>query len=147
MKGQSDLLSHAITVGMGLALIIAVVAAMKGITDDNREFVGTNEITQVCSIMKSAFEKILPGQQYLSPTNTTAGRITVQLPERIADLRYRTRITGDDIVIETGGDIFVNETCKIGLNVSYAGSTGGGRTLLELIRYSNGTKEVRISNA
>lgn len=146
MKAQSILLGHAFIVGMGVILVLVVAASMKAATDDNREFVGTKEITQVCSIMKSSFEKMLFQQDYISPTNTTAGRVTASLPEKIADMRYRTRLSGDEIIVETQGAVLVNHTCKIGFNASYAGSTAGGQTVFELTRYSNGTKEIRISN-
>lgn len=146
MKGQSVLVSHAFIVGLSIILIIMVIVAMKTITEDNRSFIGQNEITQVCSIMKSSFEKILMEQTYVSPANTTAGRITASLPERIADTRYRTRVSGSDILVETQGDLLINETCRIGLNATYSGSTSGGRTLFELLRYPNGTKEIKVGN-
>ncbi len=146
MKGQSVLLSHAFIVAMSVILIIIVLTAMKTIIDDNRDFVGRNEITQICSIVKSSFEKILLEQTYTSLTNTSSGKITVALPERIADMRFRTRLSANDVIVETQGNILVNETCRIGLNATYSGSTAGGRTLFELIRYSNGTKEIKISN-
>lgn len=146
MKGQSVLVSHAFVVGMSVVVILVVITALKTISEDNRDFIGRSEISQVCSIIKSASEKVLPEQLYVSPTNTSAARITVNLPERIAELRFRTRIAADDIIIETSGDVLLNETCKIGLNASYSGSTAGGRTLVELIRHANSTKEIRISN-
>ncbi|MBI2232497.1 MAG: hypothetical protein HYU56_01140 [Candidatus Aenigmarchaeota archaeon] len=145
-KGQSVLVSHAFIVGMSVVLIIIVIATMKTTINDNRDFVGRNEITQVCSIMKSSFEKMLLEQVYISPTNASGGRITVSLPQRIADMGYRTRLSENDVIIETNGDLLINETCKIGLNSTYSGSTKGGRTLFELIRYSNGTREIKIGN-
>lgn len=146
-KAQSVLLSHAFTVGISVLLVLAVMATLNNLVTDNREFVGQHEAGQVCFLMKAAAEKLFPDQSYVSPTNTSSGKITLGLPEKIADLRYRIRIASGDIVIESIRNAQINQTCRAGLNVSYSGSTAGGATAMELTRYSNGSKEIRISNA
>jgi len=144
-KGQSQLLLHAIAVGFSLIVILLIVTVMNSIVEDHQEFVGKKEILQSCDIMKTSVEKIMLQQEYTSPTNTTLGRIFVAMPERIGGAGYRTRFANDSLIIETFGSPLLNDTCILGFNASFKGSTKGGTTRITLTRYANGTDEITVS--
>ena len=125
LLGQNPLLSHTIAIGFSLVLILLVMTTLTSLRDNYQDFIGKNEISQVCSILKDSIGKIFVDDEYTSPTNTTKGRIVVALPRRIADLNYRVRLLNNSFFIETFGTR-INDTCKAGFNLTYNGSTTGG---------------------
>lgn len=136
---------HAFAVAFSLMLVWIIITTMNTLVDQHREFVGKKEIVQVCDIMKTSVEKIMIPQDYVSRTNTTLGRLFVAMPEKVGGLKYRTRFSGDQLVIETLGTPFVNDTCVLGFNATFRGGTPGGRTEIIYFRYSNGTDEVNVA--
>lgn len=127
-KGQMPLLSHTITVGFSMILILLVVMTLNSVKGDYQSFIASNEMKEVCTILKNGIEKIYrPTDHRL---NATMGRIFIDLPERIADMRYRVRFLNSSLLIETN----INHTCVVGFNVTYSGSIDGGRTVIEWIQ-------------
>ncbi len=141
-KGQAILISHAILVGISVALVLVVVYTMNGIREDYQEFVAANEIEQACFVLRNAVEKVYSEGKYLSPTNTTYGSIRVVLPERLADLKYRTTLANRTVYLNTFGVPSLNSSCKIGLNASFSGFTTGGVTEIKYTEYANGTRAI-----
>ena len=127
LKGQSPLLSHALVVMFSIMLVLVAVTAMNSIRNDYQAFVGTIEAQQVCGLIKQSIEKIYQTSDYAVQTNQTFGKITLELPERIADSRYRAKLFNDSIRVEMLGSQ-INETCKTGFNITMSGTSSGGRT-------------------
>ncbi|MFH0832700.1 MAG: hypothetical protein V1900_03215 [Candidatus Aenigmatarchaeota archaeon] len=136
-KGQNPLLSQTLMVAFSLVLLLAVVTTLNSVRNDYQDFVGRHEIRQVCAIVKSGVEKIYSPGDYNSSTNATMGKILLDLPTRIGDMNYRAKFANTSLLIETTGSNRINDTCKIGFNISYSGSTVGGRTEMSWIRYTN----------
>ena len=143
-KSGQMLLSHTIFFLFSIAMILAIVVAFGTIRKDAQDFVGNNEMQQVCAIIRTAVDKLyLPGE-YASPSNATMGRITVSLPERVGDASYRARFVDTSIVIETS-EPKLNRTCETGFNANFTGSTSGGRTQFEWTRYSTGSNVITMT--
>lgn len=142
--GQNPLLSHTIAIGFSLVLILLVMTTLTSLRDNYQDFIGKNEISQVCSILKDSIGKIFVDDAYTSPTNTTKGRIVVALPRRIADLNYRVRLLNNSFFIETFGTR-INDTCKAGFNLTYNGSTTGGLTELIYVKKDNGDNRISVT--
>lgn len=143
-KSGQILISHTIFFIFSIAMILAIVVAFGTIRNDAQDFIGTNEIQQVCAIMRTAIGKIYVPSDYASSSNATMGKITVNLPERIADTSYRARFVDKNIVIETF-EPKLNKTCEIGIDANFTGTTSGGRTQLEWARYGNGNNVITMS--
>lgn len=142
--GQNPLLSHTIAIGFSLLLILVVVTTLSSLRDNYQDFIGKNEIIQVCSLLKSSVEKVFVEDNYVSPSNTTKGRVVVSLPNRIADMNYRVRVINSTFFIETSG-AKINDTCRPGFNLSYNGSTTGGLTELIYVEKDSGNKHISVT--
>lgn len=147
LKGQNPLLSHTIAIAFSLLLVLIVISALTTMRDDYSKFIGRNEISQVCLLLKGDIEKIVSDDRYISPTNTTKGKIFVRLPDRIADQAYRVRFVNNSLSIETLSQPRINDTCKPGFNLSYKVSASGGRTEINYTLLDNGTKVIGIKKA
>lgn len=144
VNGQNPLLSHTIAIAFSLLLVLIVVSVLTTLRDDYSKFIGRNEISQVCLLLKGDIEKIVSDDRYISPTNTTKGKIFVRLPDRIADQAYRIRFVNSSLAIETLSQPRINDTCKPGFNLSYVVSASGGRTEVNYTLLDNGTKVIGI---
>ncbi len=142
-RGQSVLLSHAILVGFSIFLIYAVTTTFVSLRDDYQEFIGGNEIKQLCFVMNGAIEKIYNQPEGNLSTYTLLGSLEVRMPEKIVDVNYRAKFINRSILIESIGDIF-NDTCTVGYEANYNGSTVGGLTRLSYYRASNGTNVIEM---
>ncbi len=140
LKGDM-MLSHTLFFLFSIAMIITIVVTFGTIRKDTQNFIGNNEIQQVCTLIRTSIEKIYIPSDYMSPSNTTQGKIIVDLPERIADANYRARFVNSSIVIETSIPA-VNKTCEAGFDVNFTGSTSGGRTQLEWVTYGSGSNSI-----
>ncbi len=127
-KGQSPLLSHTIMLAFSLLLVLVIISMLTAIRDDYSNFIGKNEIAEVCLILKGGIEKMMTDDSYVSPTNTTKGRLFMRFPARIADQNYRMRFANNSVFVETLAQPRINDTCRLGHNASYTGSTAGGIT-------------------
>jgi hypothetical protein len=143
-KGQTVLLTHAILISFAVTLVFIVFTTLTTLRTDFEGFVSQKEIQQGCILVKGAVEKIYISTDYRPPTNTTAGTIVVQMPEKIAGSSYRLRFENNSAVIDAQPAF--NTTCKIGLNLSYSGSSSGGMTEIKYVRYSNGTDAIEMTN-
>ncbi len=143
-KGQSMLISHAILIGITIMLVLVVVYALLNIQKDYQKFLGASEIEQVCFVMKNSIEKIYSEGKYLSPSNSTYGKIRIVLPQRAADLKYRARVENRTIYIETLADPLLNTSCKVGINASFSGFAAGGVTEIIYTEFSNGTRQIAL---
>ena len=128
------LMSHTFAIAFTIVIILLVVISFNNIKDDYKDFALKNQISGVCYTIKSAIEKIYWPFDYES--NGTFGRIIVNLPERIWDRNYRARFLDSSLLIESE----INSTCHIGFNITYAGSTSGGRTEIEWARSGTADK-------
>ncbi len=146
MKGQSILLTHAILVGFSIFLIYAVTTTFVTIREDYKEFVGSNEIREMCFAMRSAAGKIYTQSTQNISTTTILGSLNVRAPDRISDMNYRMKFVNDSIVIESIDRGF-RDTCKVGLGAAYNGTSSGGLTRLSYIADSNGTKTIEMVKA
>jgi hypothetical protein len=142
-KGQSVLLTHALLVGFTVFLIYAITTTFVTLREDYQGLVGNNEVNQLCYVMKSAVDKIYANNSYTSPTTTMIGYMDVNMPVKISDMPYRARFVNDSIFVQSINRGF-NQTCKIGLPVSYNGTTNGGPTRFIYTIYSNGTKTIEL---
>ena len=139
-KGQM-LISHTLFFVFSILMILAIVTAFGTIRKDTQDFVGTNEIQLVCAIIRTAVDKIYVTGEYASPSDATMGKIIINLPERIAAASYRARFVNTSIAIEVA-EPKLNKTCETGFDINFTGSTSGGRTQLEWIRYSSGNSVI-----
>lgn len=143
-KGQATLIGHAVLVGISVFLVLVVVITFNNIRKDYQDFIATNELEQSCYALKSSMEKVYNDADYLSPTNTTYGKVRIVLPEKAADLKYRTKIENKTLYLETLTPPLINISCKVGLNASYSGFTTGGVTEISYNEYSNGTRQILL---
>ena len=141
-KGQAPLLTHAIMVGFSIFLVYAVISTLTSIKTDYQKLVGDSEVSELCFIMKSAVDKVYVPDNYNTPT-TSLGSVDISLPDRITDLKYEANFFNRSILIKSSLPAF-NQTCKIGYNVAYNGSTSGGMTRISYIKQTNGTEVIEM---
>ena len=141
-KGQSILITHAILVGFTVFLVYAVTTTFVSIRADYQKFVGSNEVSELCFVMKGAIDKVYINTGYQSPT-TTASYVDVLMPEKISDMPYHTSFANRSIMLQSIDRKF-NSTCGIGLDVNYNGTTSGGLTSFSYTIYPNGTKNIEM---
>lgn len=144
-KGQAPLLSHTITIAFSIVLIIMVVTTLNIVKADYQNFIGREEILQTCLAVKSAIEQIYWPSEYQPNNNITMGSIEIDLPKRIADVNYRMRFQNNTLEIEAIHTLDLNQTCKIGFNASFIGSSNGGKTRITWTRYTNNTNVIEMS--
>lgn len=142
MKGQAILLNHALMVGFSIFMVYVVVTTFATIKTDYQEHVGGNEIKELCFVMRGAVDKVYNPADYNVSTNTSFGQIEVRLPERITDTKYQARFFNKSILVESS---LFNDTCKIGYNANYNGSTSGGLTRFSYSKYTNGTSVIEMT--
>ncbi|MBI2971406.1 MAG: hypothetical protein HYY37_03255 [Candidatus Aenigmarchaeota archaeon] len=129
-----------------MVLVGAIVSSLNTVRSDFRSFIGTHEIENTCELIKSGIEKLYTGERYNSSVNITS-RVFVSLPERIGDMNYRARFVNDSAIIEAFGPPSINDTCRIGFNITYRGSTSGGRTEINYTRFSEGIDLIFMGRA
>ena len=142
-KGQSILLTHAIFVGFTIFLVYAVTTTFVSIRSDYQKFVGNNEISELCFLMKGAVDKIYVNTEYTSPTTTVAGYMDVRMPDKISDVPYRAVFVNRSISMQSADRKF-NSTCAIGIDVNYNGTTSGGLTRFSYTVFANGTRNIEM---
>jgi hypothetical protein len=127
-KGQNPLLSHTLIVGFSTLLVLVVVTSLAVIKSDLQESIGFMESKQVCSLVENSVEIMFWEENYISLSNYTKGKITLKLPQKLADMNYRATFFGNNLTIETFGNIKIIDSCIMNFNATYSGSTGGGLT-------------------
>lgn len=144
MKGASTFLTSIIFIGFSLFLILVVVNIVNSLTDEYRNYITDGELEQLCFTIRSAIEKIYGTTDYMSQTNTTYGKIILNLPEKVGGARYLAQFSGTNIFIEAlNGEKKLK--CRTGFNLTYSGSTTGGLTEIKYMYYTNGTKTIFMS--
>ncbi len=143
-RGQNPLLSHTIMMAFSLLMIIVIVSLLTSLRDDYSGFIGKNEISEVCLIVKGGIERIVTEDSYTPQTNTTKGRIFARLPDRIADQNYRARFANSSLYIETLSQPRINDTCRMGFNMTYTGFTSGGMTEINYTLRNDATKIISM---
>ncbi|MBI4014988.1 MAG: hypothetical protein HY365_03460 [Candidatus Aenigmarchaeota archaeon] len=141
MLGQNPLLSHVFAIGLSLAIIGVVIYVTSSLNEQYTTFVAEQEVSQVCSIIRSAAGKTTAGE-HLSLNDTIIAKITVNLPAKIANEPYRVRFIGKNASIET---LSANVTCVLGYNATYRGSVPGGRASVSWTADKNGASIVELS--
>ncbi|MFA4820316.1 MAG: hypothetical protein WC613_05160 [Candidatus Aenigmatarchaeota archaeon] len=142
-SGQAELVSHAVLVGFSMFLIYVIITTFTNVKEDYQEFVGSNEIKEMCFVMRGAIEKVYNPTDYNLSTNTLLGSMQTRLPDRITDIKYRAIFFNKSILIESQGVEF-NDTCKIGFAANYNGSTSGGLTRFSYTKFINGTSVIEM---
>ena len=141
-KGQAILLNHAIMVSFSIFMVYVVFTTFAAIKTDYQQYVGGNEIKELCFVMRGAVDKVYAPSDFNVSTNVSLGQIEVRLPERITDTKYQAKFFNKSILIESN---FFNDTCKIGYAANYNGSTSGGLTRFSYSRYTNGTNVIEMT--
>ena len=141
-KGQAILLNHAIMVGFSIFMVYVVFTTLAAIKTDYQEHVGGNEIRELCFVMRGAIDKVYNPTDYNVFTNVSLGQMEVRLPERVTDIKYNARFFNKSILIESAA---FNDTCSVGYNANYNGSTSGGLTRFSYSKYSNGTSVIEMT--
>ena len=131
-KGQSAFVTHAILLGFVIFLIFIIVNTFLTLREEFQDFTAKSELEQVCFILRSGIEKLVPDTDYRPQTNTTS-KIDINLPEKMAGTSYVANFENRSINIFTLSPRF-NSTCRIGFNVTYVGFTSGGLTEILFIR-------------
>jgi hypothetical protein len=129
MKGQAPLISHTFAISFTIVILMLIVISFSNIRNDYEEFALQGQADILCSIIKSAVEKIY--WPFDREADGIFGRVVIDLPEKLGGSSYRARFYNSSLLIETG----INMTCYIGFNVS--GSTSGGRTEITWTRAGN----------
>ena len=140
MKGQSFIVIHAMFVGFSVLFVLVILATFGSLKENYQDFIAKNELKEICLSVKSGIEKIYVNTAYKPLTNTTAGRLRIKLPDRVADIRYRLSFSRSTGLLTT--DIF-NDSCELGFS-SLTGSTTGGQTEISVYLYSNNTKTIEM---
>ena len=143
-KGQSPMLSHTLSMAFSLLLIVIIISVLISLHDDYSNFIGKSEISQVCLLIKGGIENIIVEDRYNSLINTSKGKIFLRLPDKIADQNYRIRFVNNSISVETLSRPRLNDTCKPGANLTYLGSTSGGRTEINYTLRDDATKIIAM---
>lgn len=145
-KGQSILLSHAILVGLSVMLVFVIATTMNNLRSEYQDFITEASVDQLCLLLKNGVEKVYRTVDYNSSSNTTYGTLYITFPDRLADKNYRLSFidVNKTASVESGDNSF-NTTCKIGLNASYGGFTTGGRTRIDFVYYTNGTRRIGVA--
>ncbi len=143
-KGQSILLSHAILVGFSIFLVYAITTTFVTIKNDYQKSIGGDDIKQLCFVVQGAVNKIYSETVYNVTGDTVMGVIDVKMPLRIAGMNYRTKFVNQSVVIESL-DAKINETCKMGINAVYNGTTSGGLTRFYYTKQQNGQDRIEMT--
>ncbi|MBI4174194.1 MAG: hypothetical protein HY517_00990 [Candidatus Aenigmarchaeota archaeon] len=141
-KGQAILLNHAILIGFTIFLVYVVFTTFAAIKTDYQELVGGNEIKELCFVMRGAIDKVYAPIEFNVSSNVSLGRMETRLPERITDIKYRTKFFNKTLLIESTK---FNDTCKVGFNAEYNGSTSGGLTRFSYSKFDNGTNVIEVT--
>ncbi len=143
LKGQNPLLSHVFAIGLSLAIVGVVIYVTSSLNEQYTTFVAEQEVSQVCSIIRSAAGKMTTSE-YLSLNDTMISKIIVNLPDKIANEPYRVRFIGKNASIETQS---ANTTCVLGYNATYRGSVSGGRASISWIADKSGASIVELGSS
>ena len=140
-KGQNPLLSHVLSMGLLIVLVGVIVVTLNDVQNNNREFAGRHEMRVACMLVKSGIEKVYAAEDYAAAGNLTIiSRVVVTLPDKVGDRTYRVRFVNDSITVAMLGQPALNETCRIGFNTTYRGTTAGGRTEINYTKFTDGTE-------
>jgi len=132
MKAQSPFISHTIIIGITVFVIIVMLFALNYFKEEYQVFEGENEMKNVCLLLKNGIEKIYHPENagYLN-TSSQMGMIVLDLPLRIADMKYNIRFVNATIEVKSTK---INQTCNLWKNATYIGSSSGGLTEISWIR-------------
>lgn len=134
MLGQSEFLSHSISVLISIFMIFILVTTMNTIKNDYNDFSAKSQINQICNTVKSSIEKIYwPDGQ---ANNTLLGSINLNLPERIATNNYKIMFS-NSIINVTTYDGKIKANCTAGFDIIYNGTSSGGRTQIRWYNINN----------
>ena len=126
-----------------ILLIVVVVTALNSIVEENRKFIAQNEVSVICNTLKSSIEE-LNVADYASASSYTSTAF-VNLPQKAGGFNYRVSFVDSSIKVETTSQPLANYTCKIGFNLTYTGSTNGGKTRIDFTVNNDGSKTVELT--
>lgn len=141
-KGQSQVISHSLSVLFSMILILAVISTMNTIEKDYGDYTGKFQAREICSIMKAAVEKVYNPISANISMNTTQemGYYVIYLPQKAGNEPYEITFFNSTVKVE--GER-LNQTCEIGINSSFMGISSGGKTKISWL-FGNGTDSVKI---
>jgi|SRR3989344_2673467 len=143
MKGINPITSHTMAIMFSILLIVVVVTALNSIVEENRKFASQNEVIVICNTLRSSIEE-LNTADYPSATSYTSTAF-VNLPEKAGGFNYRAYFADSSIKVETTSQPSANYTCKVGFNISYTGSSNGGKTRIDFTVRNDGSKIVELT--
>jgi hypothetical protein len=143
-KGQSETISHSITILFSLTLILAVVASMNKIEADYQNFTSDLQSKEICALIKASAEKIYKpvGRNITINRTEEMGYSVLSLPQKLGNYYYHLRLYNNTVELETPESIF---TCEIGINATLNGTSSGGKTRLRWL-LGNGTNSIAMEN-
>lgn len=133
-KGQSEFLSHSLTVAISIFMIFILVTTMNTIKNDYDDFSSKSQVKQICNIIKSSVEKIYWPENY-NANNTLLGSFTVNIPEKAAAKNYKISFSNITINVTTSDGISSN--CTPGFDIIYNGTSTGGLTKINWYKINN----------
>jgi len=143
MKGINPITSHTMAIMFSILLIIVVVTALNSIIEENRKFISQNEVIVICNTLRSSIEELNVADY--SSSNSYTSTAFVNLPEKAGGFNYRVSFENSSIKVETTSQPLANHTCKVGFNLTYTGSSNGGKTRVDLTINNDGSKTVELS--
>jgi len=138
MKAQSVILTHTLLIAISVALIFVVVLTFTNMRSSYQDATISDGLSRVCLSMKAGMEKIYSDTGFLPQNDTLLGSVDLLLPDSISDIKYRTYFLDGTLYASSLDGR--SESCKIGLDAMYMGSTGGGDTRIDFMQMGNGTK-------
>lgn len=136
MKGQTVLTSHGISIALTIVLVVVIITSFNSIREEYENFVVKEEMDQTCLIVKTAIHQIFyPTDYYVAGTNS---KMHLFLPEKIGELNYRGKFSGNIFLISSMGKN-ITKNCKMEFIANYSGFTSGGKTKLTWA-YDSGQK-------
>lgn len=144
MKGASQLITHSLFVLFSIMLLLAVITSMGKIEKQYSNFTGEMSARDMCSMLKTAIEKIyMPVDSNITVNKTVEmSYIILDLPIKMGSRLYDITFAGNYINI-TSEEIFYQ--CKTGINATLSGISHGGRTKIKWL-FGNSVNSIIIEN-
>lgn len=141
-KGQSQVVSHSLSVLFSMILILAVISTMNILEEDYGEYTGKFQAREICGMIKAAAEKVHnPVSQNITMNfSQEMGYYVINLPQKAGNGPYEIKFLNSTVSIE--GER-INQTCETGINATFSGMSTGGRTKVSWI-YGNGTDYIKL---
>lgn len=109
-----ELISHAIVIGLSIALVVSMAAMLNVIRDDARQGMAQAMAENICYQLKLAAEELTPGSQ--------SATVQLDLPNRIGGETYAISASGHDITVASAS---ASRSCVVGAEAELSGAASG----------------------